>query len=406
VSVDEHTTRRAEHDPWVGSGYDAHVGDDDHMMPMPTSTRPARPSRPIGRPTDHEAAERRRRVVLGIVGVGILTLAGFTAVITADSGEPSGDTLVSGASADKAAGDQFDALGAGSGPEVAQAAAAIVGGDEAGAEPFVEFVDTELSGIDEPDPEGAAGPDRSDGSCTIGALSLRLGASGDGVSCLQEALAAAGHYSGPISGEFGQQTFDAVQSYQVAENMFVDGVVGRETARGLDIWPDEESLVFRTPAPAPGATDLWGVELSPVASAGDDAPPLPENSGSGYRVVYDRAGQRAWAVDGNERIIRSWLVSGSQYSNERPGTHTVYSRSEMSTAWNGKAFLPLMIRYQKTERGNIGFHGIPIKVSTGESYQTTEELGTRLSGGCQRQHDTDAAFLWGFADVGTKVVVT
>lgn len=344
--------------------------------------------------------------MLGIVGVGILSIAGLTAFVTADSDSSTDGSLVSGAPVDDASGDQVDAIGAGSGPEVAQAAAAIVGGDEAGAEPFVEFVDTELSGIDEPDPEGAAGPDQADGGCTIGALSLRLGASGDGVMCLQEGLAAAGHYSGPISGEFGQQTFDAVQSYQVAENMFVDGVVGRETALGLNIWPDEESLVVRTPAPAPGATDLWGVELSPVASAGDDAPPLPDNSGSGYRVVYDRAGQRVWAVDENERIIRSWLVSGSQYSNERAGTHTVYSRSEVSTAWNGKAYLPLMIRYQKTERGNIGFHGIPTKVSTGESYQTTEELGTRLSGGCQRQHNTDAAFLWGFADVGTKVVVT
>ena len=34
------------------------------------------------------------------------------------------------------------------------------------------------------------------------------------------------------------------------------------------------------------------------------------------------------------------------------------------------------------------------------------ELGTRLSGGCQRQHNLDAQFMWGFATVGTKVVVT
>lgn len=345
--------------------------------------------------------ERRRRVILGLLGAGILGIAAVTAIITADSGN-SGDVIISGANADDVA---IDVLADGSGPEVAQAAAAIIDGREGSVEPFVEFVDTELSGSDKPDPEGAVSTNRSDGGCTIGALSLRLGASGDGVSCLQQALSAAGHYSGSISGEFEQQTFDAVQSYQVTENFFVDGVVGRETALGLDIWPDEESFIVRTPAPAPGATDLWGVELSPVASAGDDAPPLPQNSGSGYRVVYDRAGQRTWAVDENERIIRSWLVSGSQYSNERPGTHTVYSKSEVSTAWNGKAYLPLMIRYQQTERGHIGFHGIPTKVSTGEAYQTTEELGTRLSGGCQRQHNTDAAFLWGFADVGTKVIV-
>ena len=194
--------------------------------------------------------------------------------------------------------------------------------------------------------------------------------------------------------------------YQAAENLFVDGVVGRESAMALDIWPDEESLVVRTPPPPEGAMDSTGYLLSPVASVGDAAPPLPADSGSGRRVVYDRAGQRVWAVDDNERIIRSWLVSGSTYSNEQPGTHTVYSRSEMSTAWNGKAWLPQMIRYQQTEIGHIGFHAIPLHVSDDTPYQTTDELGTRLSGGCQRQHNLDAAFLWAFADVGTTVVVT
>jgi hypothetical protein len=149
-----------------------------------------------------------------------------------------------------------------------------------------------------------------------------------------------------------------------------------------------------------------GYLLSPVASVGDDAPPLPDGSGEGRRVVYDRAGQRVWAVADDGRIIRSWLVSGSKYSNEMPGTHQVYSRSDMSTAWNGKAWLPNMIRYQRTEIGHIGFHAIPRHVSDNTVYQTTDELGTRLSGGCQRQHDLDAAFLWAFADVGTTVVVT
>ncbi len=342
--------------------------------------------------------QRRREVVLGLSIVGVLGLAAIGAVITADgSDDPSSIETVD--APDQALDDINSAIDA-----TAEAEAAA-----ASDEPFVELIDVELAGLADPDPavDGApAAQERADGGCTIGALSLRIGASGDGVVCLQDALADAGYFSAASNGEFGQSTFDAVMKYQQAEDMFVDGVVGRETALGLTIWPDEESLVTRTPQPAPGATDLWGVELSPVGSAGDDAPPLPENSGSGYRVVYDRAGQRVWAVDENERIIRSWLVSGSTYSNEIPGTHQVYSRSEVSTAWNGKAYLPNMIRWLKTERGAIGFHGIPTSVSTGEVYQTSDELGTRLSGGCQRQHNLDASFLWGFAPVGTTVVVT
>jgi len=357
--------------------------------------------------------QRRREVLLGVAVVGVLgigAVAGFATAGGDDSDDPTAIATADQPATDAAGADAPDAA-------LADIDQAIEATDEAAAAAddgeFVELVDVDLAGLADPDPEDAdADTDaddeqaRADGGCTIGALSLRLGASGDGVICLQDALIDAGHLTGPATGEFDQATFDAASAYQAAENFFVDGVVGRETALGLEIWPDEESLVTRTPKPAPGAVDLWGVELSPVGSAGDDAPPLPENSGSGYRVVYDRAGQRVWAVDENERIIRSWLVSGSTYSNEIPGTHQVYSRSEMSTAWNGKAYLPNMIRWLKTEIGAIGFHGIPTKVATGEVYQTDDELGTRLSGGCQRQNNLDASFLWGFAPVGTTVVVT
>lgn len=256
------------------------------------------------------------------------------------------------------------------------------------------------------EPDTLIGGDRSDGGCTIGALSLRLGASGDGVTCLQEALAAAGHYNGAMNGEFDDATLRAAFAFQSSNSLFVDGVIGRETALALSIWPDEESFVVRTPVPEEGAKDLWGVELSPVASAGDDAPPLPENSGEGRRVVYDRAGQRVWAVREDGLILRSWLVSGSTYSNEEPGTHEVYSRSDESTAWNGKAILPQMIRWLKTDIGAIGFHAIPLHIEDRSPYQTSDELGTRLSGGCQRQHNLDSAFLWAFATIGTTVVVT
>ena len=192
---------------------------------------------------------------------------------------------------------------------------------------------------------------------------------------------------------------------QTERDLFVDGIVGRETAISLDVWPDEQSFVIHTPAPAPAPTDSMGYPLSSVSSIGADAPPLPANSGSGRRVVYERRGQRVWAIDENDQVIRSWLVSGSKYGNEQPGVHEVYSRSEKSTAWNGQAFLPLMIRYQKTDIGAIGFHAIPIHRSDGTAYQTEAELGTRLSGGCQRQANADATFLWAFAPVGTKVVV-
>jgi peptidoglycan hydrolase-like protein with peptidoglycan-binding domain len=322
---------------------------------------------------------RRRRVVLSATLVALFGVAGLGALATAESG-----------------GDD-EALAITEAP-AAEAAAEVV----PAALPDLEG---EL-GQNQAEPTEPVEPERADGGCTIGATSVRLGSTGDGVVCLQEALRERGYFDGAASGTFDDATLRAVMRYQEDEGLFVDGVVGRESAKDLEIWPDEPSFVVRTPPPAEGAMDSTGYLLSPVASVGADAPPLPANSGSGRRVVYDRAGQRVWAVGEDGQIIRSWLVSGSQYNNEMPGTHTVYSRSEQSTAWNGKAFLPLMIRYQETRIGHIGFHAIPLRVSDGQPYQTTDELGERLSGGCQRQHNLDAQFLWAFADVGTTVVVT
>ncbi len=244
--------------------------------------------------------------------------------------------------------------------------------------------------------------------CTVTVTTVRLDDSGASVECVQKALTAAGFYTGAINGTFDVATEAAVRDFQGSQDLEDDGIVGGKTASILGIWPGDESFVVHTPPPAPGATDSWGATLSSVATTGDDAPPMPANSGqgTGKRVVYDRAGQRVWAVDDQERVVRSYLVTGSQYHNEIPGRHEVYSRSEVSTAWNGQAYLPKMIRWLDTERGAIGFHGIPTHISDGTAYQTDAELGQKLSGGCQRQSNLDAAFLWEFAQIGTPVYVS
>lgn len=260
-------------------------------------------------------------------------------------------------------------------------------------------------------PAGAAGAGLDGGAftvadaCTLTADELVLNDQGADVACLQRALTAVGTYSGALDGVFDDDVYAAVVQLQEDEGLFPDGVVGYETAGHLGIRTPVELHVVRTPAPPAKTMDRLGYYLSSVASKGSDAPALPADSGTGRRVVYDRLGQRVWAVDDDGAIIRSWLVSGSKYDNEPAGTFKVYSRSEETTAWNGKARLPKMIRYFQTDIGHIGFHGIPTEIETGKRYQTDAELGTPLSGGCQRQADLDAAFMWEFAQVGTKVVV-
>ena len=241
--------------------------------------------------------------------------------------------------------------------------------------------------------------------CVLTVRAIRRGNAGANVVCLQRALQAAGYLDGPVTGKYTQATVNAVRKLQTEKELFVDGIAGRETALELGIWPEEESAVVRTPKPAKGAKDLLGYELSSVASAGADAPPVPEDSGKGRRIVYSRMAQRVWAIDAEGRTVRSWLVSGAKFANEIPGTHRVYSKSKYTTAWNGKATLKYMVRWLKTKIGAIGFHQIPIHRSNNKPYQTEDELGKRLSGGCQRQAPLDATFMWDFATIGTKVVV-
>ena len=309
--------------------------------------RPSRPSRslawapvttfldaesaPSAPDVDDESApiDHRRRTTLAIAIAAVLGIATLGAAMTGRS--DSSLTLTgneASATSDTAPGEVPAAP-----PTAAPVVAAAVMPDLEGN-----------LGQNEIEPTVPVESDHADGGCTIGALSVRLGSSGPGVTCLQQSLIDLGYYEGAADGDFDDPTLAAVMQYQADENLFVDGVVGRESAIALDIWPDEESFVVRTPPPPDDAMDSTGYLLSPVASVGDDAPPLPADSGSGRRVVYDRAGQRVWAVveqDNEPRIDPLVAGFGSKFSNEEPGIHTVYSRSEKSTAWNGEAWLPV-----------------------------------------------------------------
>jgi L,D-peptidoglycan transpeptidase YkuD (ErfK/YbiS/YcfS/YnhG family) len=90
-------------------------------------------------------------------------------------------------------------------------------------------------------PSGTAGA-----ACSIG-TTLRVGSTGAAVRCLQERLNRLGFGAGPVDGQFGPLTRDAVVRFQRARGLAVDGVVGRQTARALGIW----AVACRAPAGTP-----------------------------------------------------------------------------------------------------------------------------------------------------------
>ncbi len=145
---------------------------------------------------------------------------------------------------------------------------------------------------------------------------------------------------------------------------------------------------------------------------------LPDDTGTGKRVVFDISAQRVWLVDpettpetttgetttGEDEVFRTYLVSGSLTDNLDPGSYEVYSRSRWAVGISDSGVMEYFVRFTRGTNAAIGFHGIPTK--NGRPLQTQAQLGTPQSHGCIRQSLPDAKVLWDFAPVGTTVVVT
>ncbi len=132
---------------------------------------------------------------------------------------------------------------------------------------------------------------------------------------------------------------------------------------------------------------------------------LPGDSGSGKRIVFSQSRQRVWLVTEEEKVRRTYLVSGSAYDNLDPGTFEVYSRDKSAVGIEDSGTMRFFVRFTKGDTGAaIGFHDIPI--DEGLPVQSIAQLGTPLSHGCIRQTTDDAVALWKFAPIGTTVVVT
>ncbi|MBS1836868.1 MAG: L,D-transpeptidase [Actinobacteria bacterium] len=149
------------------------------------------------------------------------------------------------------------------------------------------------------------------------------------------------------------------------------------------------------PAPAPPPAPAPAPPPSPFA-----AWPLPAGSGTGRRVVYSVGRQRVWWVESDGTVVNTYLVSG-RAGTPSPGTYGVYSKSRFASS--GSARMEYMIRFARGRSLAIGFHSIP--TSGGRPLQSEAQLGTYRSHGCVRQRVSDAAALWNWAPVGTRVDV-
>jgi lipoprotein-anchoring transpeptidase ErfK/SrfK len=127
---------------------------------------------------------------------------------------------------------------------------------------------------------------------------------------------------------------------------------------------------------------------------------VPPNSGHGRRIIYSNSWQRVWLVDDQDRLVKSYLVSGRR-GVPHAGVYRVYSKSRYASS--GSARMEFMVRFARGRSLAIGFHSIPYVGR--RPLQSVFQLGTFRSHGCVRQWILDAAYLYMWAPLGTVVVV-
>ena len=147
-------------------------------------------------------------------------------------------------------------------------------------------------------------------ACTI-AQPQRYGARNTQVKCVQQTLKDRGVNPGPVDGIFGNQTRGAVVTYQRRSGLYVDGVVGPQTAGSLGIWGTASSSSTASSAPATRT-------CSPSRNVPANATTVVDVRSSGSRAT----------VQLMTRSGSGWTCQGSAMSGRlgRNGTRALASR--------------------------------------------------------------------------------
>jgi lipoprotein-anchoring transpeptidase ErfK/SrfK len=124
------------------------------------------------------------------------------------------------------------------------------------------------------------------------------------------------------------------------------------------------------------------------------------------RIVLDE--QRVYVYNHRKRLIATLPASTGVKDQTPVGTFKVFSQSAQAVySPNPNERMRWMTRFTKgREGGNIGFHGIPYKVTKSGEIPFPTPLGIAPSShGCIRMRVADAKWLFHNMDIGTVVSV-
>jgi hypothetical protein len=145
-------------------------------------------------------------------------------------------------------------------------------------------------------------------------------------------------------------------------------------------------------SPGPGAS----ASPSPSAHPHPKAPTaLPAGSGTGLRVVYALGTHRVWLVGSDGKVQRTFTVTPSTV-DPAPGSYKVTSRTLAGVGSDG---VPIehVVRF-----ADVG--GVTVGFSAAVNGSTAAPTSNARTGGI-RETRADGSAVWGFAGVGTAVVV-
>jgi hypothetical protein len=148
---------------------------------------------------------------------------------------------------------------------------------------------------------------------------------------------------------------------------------------------------------ATAARPSVSASASPQPSAPKSAAPaaVPDDSGTGRRVVYSLGQKRVWLVDASDAARRSFTVWPGTVSPD-PGSYTISLRTEATTGSDGVEIEHIMYFAAKS--------GLSIAFSNAvDGSSPPPASGIRTSG--IRMGKADGSALWTFGETGTKVVV-
>jgi hypothetical protein len=155
----------------------------------------------------------------------------------------------------------------------------------------------------------------------------------------------------------------------------------------------------RGPHPTAAAVrpDTSGAKAKPTPSASPSAAPaaVPEESGTGRRIVYSLAGKRVWLVDASDAARRSFVVWPGTVGPD-PGSYTISQRTDATTGSDGVQIEHIMYFAAKS--------GLSIAFSNAvDGSSPPPASGVETSG--IRTGKADGSALWTFGESGTPVVV-